>query len=335
MMRFPFDPVKWSFNQNNTLSVRSPWIDLDISVEDENKDWVQEAVYNFSRNPTIKSCQKLLSDLKDYRLSYIAPRSLERAETQLLLPKRSTLRWSLDPILNAARCPNNPDLFDPVTVVSYLEAYRLKGEAESDQERQKLPLSLDRLKDQDENRFFKVIALLYRQTYEVTKAVQRLLPDAISRFPAIAEPLTLFLEEEKGHDILMRLSLRQLGHEDPETLPLFSSIKKTLELFCEVCTSSPLALTLSVGFFEGSFYQKTDDLAECIKRSSNPKAALGYQRHFEINQEGQHTEMIFELASSLPAQSKEEVEYATACLEALTLYGQEADTEALLQIKAS
>lgn len=334
-MRRPFEPVQWSFDQNNILSVRSPWIDLDIDIDEENKAWVQEAVHNLSRNPEIKSCQQLLSDLKEYRLSYLAPRPLERPDSPTPLPKSLPLGWSLDPILTAARCPNNQDLFDPVTLVSYLEAYRLKGEAESDQQRQNLPLSLERLKDQDEERFFYVIALLYRQTYEITRAIQRLLPDAILRFPVISEPLTHFLEEEKGHDTLMRLSLRHLGYEDPETLPLFNSIKKTLELLDEISKASPLAMTLAVGFFEGSFYQNTDDLAECIKHSSNPKAAIGYQRHFEINREGHHTEMIFELAAALPAQLKEEVEYATACLEALTLYGQEADTEALQHIKLS
>jgi hypothetical protein len=328
-----------------------PWVSLDIDVLPSEKGWIELAINSLHSNPYHPFVQKFLEQLKDYTVAYIAARkkselselqadsvkkyanlqqfadphalvqSLDQEAYQsirTILPQQWT--WSIDEVLRISQIEES-NLYDSLTVVSYLIGKRLTNESLTAGLRLDLPKELDRLRIRDEERFFEVMKMLIRQTHYITTVFDNYARPSLEVFKKAQSLILQYLQAEKNHDHLMKAALIELGCDNPNLIKPFEVTVLVMNLFKWAASNSPLAFTLMIGFFEGSNYQDTDPLADVLMASSKPKAGRGYAIHYEINKNEQHNKVITNLANYLEPRVKEEVIYATRILELATLLG--------------
>jgi hypothetical protein len=321
-----------------------PWMTCEVEVDDQNKDWVQQALTDLKQNSKSPSAQKFLRQLEDYPISYVASRSQvqlrEPKDNQLLrnidvsspralaktlnpnldleLPK--AWNWPLVDIFSKAQMGSSSH-YDPLTLVTYLIGERLNAESQTDQIRIDLPQNLDVLRQKDEAQFFEIMKKIIRQTHYITNHLQECVQPALTIFKEARPLIQQFMDEERGHDRLMINALKELGCEHADEVEPFASTILVMDLFKKAAEESPLAFTLMIGHFEGSSFEETDPLADVLARSSRPAAATGYAIHHEINTEEQHNKVIYDLAPHLGCQSEPEVTFAARALELATILG--------------
>jgi len=339
--------IRWISNLSK-ISLELPWIELEVEVDEHEKDWVNEALKEIQSDHTKPLAQRLLHKLDEYPLSYIAARpqsALRKTSTEssgdisvdLESPKTlahsinpnlkelqtqlpATWHWSLKHILDISRIENTL-LHDPVTLVTFLIGKRLAHESLTDQIRTDLPKNLDRLRDMDEPCFFEVMKTMIRQTHYITSYLQECVRPALSSFKAACQVVQQFMDEEKGHDRLMIDALKALGCEDFSGIEPFDSTVLVMDLLKRTSQECPLAFTLMIGHFEGSVIEESDPFADLLAKSSCPASAKGYAIHHEINKREQHNKMILKMAQYLGLQSEQEVKYAARALELATTLG--------------
>lgn len=354
--------VQWRADREG-FQLFLPWVSLDIDVLPDEKAWVEEAIDSLHSNPYHPTVQKFLEQLKDYTVAYVASRKKEEfgvvgdvtfkeisnqqqfksphtlaqsldqdayQEIQEALPPQ--WEWPIEEVLRVSKIAGS-NLYDPLTIVTYLVGQRLASESFSEELRKELPQKLDRLRIKDEDRFFEVMKTLIRQTHYITNTFEKCMSLSLDSFQQARELIIGFIEEEKGHDRLMEASLRELGCNNPNLLKPFATTTLVMNIFKWAASYSPLAFTLLIGYFEGADYQDTDPLAEVLKVSSKPKAARGYALHHEINKNEQHNTMITELANYLEPQSENQIICAAHILELAVILGEMGDNILISLIK--
>ncbi len=148
--------IHWN-NKGDSFGLSLPWLSMEIDVEEEDKGWIQDATNNLQSSPLNKNVQRFITQLKDYPVSYIQPRNLEDFKGKDLQPcpnlsidtstppallktfgcpiadelKNESIpawTWDWEKVLGKARIPGT-DLYDPVSLISYLICDRLEWES--------------------------------------------------------------------------------------------------------------------------------------------------------------------------------------------------------------
>jgi hypothetical protein len=351
----PHEPlsVQW-IPLTSMLSLNLPWLSLEIEIEEEQKEWITQAVEKLKSDPTHALTQKFLENLREYPVSYYKARPIEEIPSReglmpeeflafdLVTPRsliksiNSSLQqhipdllpdvwsWSAEEMSKAAQIQNS-NYYDPLSIVSYLIGKRLETESITGQVRADLPQQLDKLRENKESLFFDTMKILLRQTHYVTNRFEKCSGPALQKFSAAESVIKKFMDEEHGHDRLMVASLKELGCDDVNTISPFDTTVLVMELFKNAAQTSPLAFTLMVGYFEGVTIAESDPLADVLEKSTKPQAAKGYALHHKINKDGDHSNVIFELAEFLPLLTKEEVMYGMRILKLASVLGVMSD----------
>lgn len=353
---FPFLKTCW-YDDKSGFTLSLPWVNLEIDVTEEDLPWVEEAIAFLHVDNNREAVQKFLNILGDHFVAYIKPRMTAENEGQnskilsnsgavaaiplqtprelagSMMAKQVSLRnlpldsewqWDLEEICHVSRIEGT-EFYDPVTVITFLRGMMLEADAKTDQFRLNIPESLDRLRRYDEKKFFEFMKGMLRQTHYITQKFQEYAPASLSSFVEAADQITQFLKEEKGHDKLMEHSLKVLGCENPKEIDASLETILTMEIFKKSIEVSPMAFVVMVGFFEGGEYGESDPIADVLKQSSLPDSALGYQRHFEINREENHNNMVYILAQKLPLQTYENVLFTVRALELICFLANYSD----------
>lgn len=337
--------VKWTTDKKS-FNLSLPWLTMDLSVNEAEKPWIKDATLNLHKTPLSETTQKFIKNLKDYPIFYYSPRSLKDFNEQnLQIPPllsvnvsspqkfietvgisfEPTLKkdipaqwvWDWDKILSKARIEGT-ELYDPMSFVSYLICYRLEWESTSWSGQDGLGQLLEKFLQEDENKFFKAIGWISRQSWYVTMESCECLRAALDYFPKAKDLIQHFIMDEAGHYKFMEQVFNDLNL-NKEDFQVGPATKWLLASHGRMAALSPLAFSAMINLFEAAYYEGEDPISRVVKRSSKPNAARGYDLHYKINQEHRHCDMPVVFAQRLAPQTKEHLQITLAIFE-LTLH---------------
>jgi hypothetical protein len=323
------------------FSVIAPWLELEVDVEaDQASALFKTSERVQAHEHTLEADQAFLALFREYPLLRVLPR-IPRQIADLSLkeefpdfPKPSDLEetfstakadsdsinrnweWRIDEILEGCKIASS-DLYDPLSAYSLIRELRLKSQYSNSKDTQILR-SLGLMKTMNESLFFKTMIRLLSQTYFITSSCENAISPALS-FPLIQPLVTDFLAAEHGHHHLVMDSLRGLeGTYDLNVV--FPETKESIALLTYSAAQSALAFSCLVGAFEGNDYSDVDPLATLLLESSRPAAALGIQRHYLINKEGNHSAVGESFVRMLGPVTRSSVIFSAHLTELLCLY---------------
>lgn len=337
-MHVPYPSLKTTWHDGGkSFDIILPWLDMTIDVDQKDAHWVREATTLLYQKTSSPSVQKFFDTLKDYPLSYQAPRREEdfKGKNLQLSPQTggkidfstpeafvhslsaplgddlkhtlpSQWTWDLETILSATKMPES-HLYDPVSVVTYLICYRLQWESTTWSGQDGLGRSLEALLEQDEEKFFWVMGWISRQSHYITTQFHISVQPALKHFPAAKKEIQHFIQDEVGHHKFMEQTLHDLGFKGPEEFSLGQATRWILDAFEEMGRLSPLAFSAMINLFEAAYYEGQDPLSRVLKKSSKPEAARGYDLHYKINQEHRHCDMPVIFSKKIAPQTKDHV----------------------------
>lgn len=211
---------------------------------------------------------------------------------------------------------NGIEFYDPITAFQLIRRQRLINELQHNFKNKLIDFSLPNLLSKSNVELFKKIMVgLFRINHFVTKNCKVAIEPALKNFPLISTEIKEFLKDEKGHDKLMELSLRKLGIMNPDEIPLYMDSISSVSALYYASQHSAFALLCLIDAFEGVTYQGSDPLADLMRQSPWPAAAVGIERHFNINKDGDHHLFSLQLLEKLPAISLSELMVATRLCE--------------------
>lgn len=315
-------------DKDSCLKLSLPWLSFEVEVEERNKDWVADAVEHLKASNN--NVQRLIEELKAYPIFYFKPRSLKEFEGKDLQPcpeidfDSSTPRslistfgckldeslrkelypqwtWNQDKVLKKARIENT-DLYDPISLISYLICYRLEWESTSWSGQDGFGQFLESLLKKDEEQFFQAIGWVTKQSWYVTTKTYKAMEPALIYFSKARDQIDHFIKDEIGHHKFMEQVFRDIGLKK-EDFSVGSATKWLIAAFERAGTLSPLAFSAMINIFEAAYYEGQDPISRVIKMSSKPQAAQGYDLHYKINQEHRHCDMPLQLSSYLAPQT--------------------------------
>lgn len=341
---YPALNIIWDENSLSFI-VKTPWVQIDIDIEENEKEWIKDAIVYLHDDPTRSTVQQFLKSLNDYPLSYYKTRDLDffqekNLSEDLLIdidfssPSKfintigimfnqdlqddipQNWMWDWKSICERARIKDS-DLYDPLGFISYLICYRLDWESQTWSGQNGLGHILTKLLETNETRFFQAIGWITKQSWYVTQESCQCLKKALKTFPEAQEEIHHFIKDEAGHYKFMNQVFEDLELDGdnfnvgPATHWLLASHGRMAEI-------SPLAFSSMINLFEAAYYEGDDPISRVIKKSSKPHAARGYDLHYKINQEHRHCDMPLIFGQYLAPQSKEHL-YLTLAVFELTL----------------
>jgi len=356
--------IKW-YDDFKGIDLLLPWMIMSIEIDDQEKYWVREAIDNLHNKPSLASVQKFLKSLNMYPIAYKAPRLVEEIQDPDLQPPPDTLdhldtttpttfltslniplsqqyydwapkKWSWDvaAILNKSQIPNT-NLYDPVSVVTYLILYRLNWERDTWSGQDRLVQGLENLLQKDEQKFFHIMGWISRQSHYVTKQFHVSVLPALEHFPKARKEIEHFITDEVGHYKFMEQTLEALGFKSIESVEVEEVTRWMLDVFEEMGKISPLAFSAMVNIFEAAYYEGEDPLSRVLKKSSKPEAARGYDLHYKINQEHRHCDMPIIFSSRCGPQPKSHVALTVHLFEITLYFLDKMEEKALLDMNSS
>ncbi len=311
-----------------------PWLSMEFDVEQKDKDWIRDAAANLHTNPLNENVQKFIRELKDYPICYVKPRALDDFEGKDLqecpdvavdpstpsrlietfgCPIEDSLKkdalpawtWDWEEVLDKARIQGT-DLYDPVSFVSYLICYRMDWENRTWSGKNGFGNFLEALRQQDEEKFFKAIGWVAKQSWYVTTESYDAMKPALTHFPKNGGWVEHFMTDEIGHYKFMEQVFDDLGL-DKDDFSVGDATKWLLDCHKRTAGISPLAFSAMINIFEAAYYEGEDPISRVVKHSSRPHAARGYDLHYKINQEHRHCDMPTNLAACLSPQTRDHV----------------------------
>lgn len=321
--------IDWS-DTKDSFKLSLPWLSMDIDVEKEDKAWLQEATHYLQLSATNDNVQKFMEGLKDYPVFYVQPRQLKEFKEKDLQPcldisidpstpaqliatfgcdiadelKESALpawTWDQKKILSKALIPGT-DLYDPISLISYLICYRLEWESTSWTGQDGLGQFLEKLLNRNEDEFFQAIGWISKQSWYVTSTAWHGMEPALIHFPKAHDLLEHYIHDEIGHHKFMEQVFEDINL-NKEDFPVSEGTKWLLASHERAAEVSPLQFSAMLNIFEAAFYEGQDPISRVIKLSSKPHAAQGYDLHYKINQEHRHCDMPLLLAKYLAPQT--------------------------------
>jgi len=321
--------IHW-VNNDNSFNLSLPWLSMEIDVTKEDRGWIKDATNNLQSSASNNNVQRFIHELKDYPIFYIQPRSLKDFEGKDLQPctqigvdsstpsqfistfgcdladelKEDVLpawTWDWEKILSKARI-SGTDLYDPMSLISYLICYRLEWESTTWSGLDGFGQFLERLLEHDENKFFQAIGWVSKQSWYVTTESGQAMEPALTHFEKAQEGIHHFICDEAGHYKFLEQVFRDI-HLDKDDFPVGAATKWLLAAHKRTAFLSPLAFSALINIFEAAYYEGQDPISRVIKLSSKPQAAQGFDLHYKINQEHRHCDMPIRFASCLAPQT--------------------------------
>ena len=327
--------VSWvdpSPTRGEGFDMELPWLSIEMDVTEEDKGWIQDAVAHLHTDPLSDNVQKFIQELKDYPICYTKPRMLKDFQGQDLqpchdmsvdpstpsrlietfgCPIRDALKqdippgwtWDREWILDKARIEGT-DLYDPLTLVSYLICYRLDWENRTWSGQDGFGKLLEATLKEDEQRFFNMIGWVAKQSWYVTTESYEAMKPALTHFPKNGGWIEHFMTDEIGHYKFMEQVFDDLSL-NKEDFPVGDGTKWLLDCHKRTAIISPLAFSAMINLFEAAYYEGKDPISRVVELSSRPHAARGYDMHYKINQEHRHCDMPTNLAACLAPQTRD------------------------------
>lgn len=323
--------IVWTPDRDGFL-LSLPWLSIDIEVEPQDKGWIEDAINHLQSPISNQNVQRFITDLKDYPVFYIKPQPIGSFTGKDLQPcpdlkvdsttpsalietfgceianelKESAIpvwTWDHKKILSKALIPGT-DLYDPISLISYLICYRLEWESTTWTGQDGLGKFLEKLLERDEKQFFQAIGWISKQSWYVTSTSYQGMQPALIHFEKAADLLDHYIRDEVGHHKFMEQVFEDLNL-NKEDFPVSEGTKWLLAAHKQTAYLSPLAFSAMINLFEAAFYEGQDPISRVIKLSSKPHAAQGYDLHYKINQEHRHCDMPLHLAAHLAPQTYE------------------------------
>nr|MBA3812998.1 hypothetical protein [Alphaproteobacteria bacterium] len=292
--------------------------------------WILDATRRLQSHPSSPNVQRFIHDLKDYPIFYIQTRKLEDFKGQDLQPcteltidsstpaqllstfgceiadelkaeALSAWTWDWEKILSKARIEGT-DLYDPLSLISYLICYRLEWESGSWTGHDGLGQFLENLLNHDEEQFFQAIGWISKQSWYVTSTSCQGMQPALTHFDKASELIHHYICDEAGHYKFMEQVFQDINL-DKDVFPVAPGTKWLLAAHKQTAVLSPLAFSAMLNLFEAAYYEGQDPISRVIKLSSRPHAAEGYDLHYKVNQEHRHCDMPLKLANFLAPQT--------------------------------
>lgn len=352
-----FDEIKYvpyrqtAFASTETgINVSSPWLSLDVDVEDEQKAAVERVLGRVASGTGLTAdieVQNFLAFFADYPLLHAAPRERAPSQDATYASQATELmhaqgprqflealnpfaeidiarafsyfpdswEWSSDQIAAEACIAGSDALFDPLSVYTAIRAKRLQFQIENADIAHQLLKNLEALREHDEAKFFRILAILLSQQYYVTRECCSCLDPAIENLTLIQNQIRTYKDEEVHHDRLILKSIRELTDQPESEFAFAPEVKLEIEVIKYAAKTCALGFSALVSIMEGTVYPDSDPVGDVLKKSSRPHAHAGVEAHFQINKRGNHTAIPESFVKQLPAVTAETVAIATRLAE--------------------
>ena len=320
---WPYDEVTIEVGtKSDNVLIKSPWVEAKMPVTETNKNTLENLIPKF-KNTSLNGedlpyLNQIFSKLSDFPFCYILPTKKENkilnnhsiinsgeekssmaellglisqrldpkkedisafSDLETKLPRKEWL-WDADAALSFAKFA---DKVHPESLFSVTRRYHFLELLESDTGIEGFNF-IESLQDEE---YAKGASLLVRQNHYVTQKCQKSLLPAVSVAQDAKGLVEEFIAEEKGHDRILNIALKDLS-ENPESIPASSHTIVLMYLLEYSAQTNFLAFAMIVNFFERSSYQETDPLAQLLIKGGFTKAAKQINHHMEINDAGGH-----------------------------------------------
>lgn len=337
MFHIPYEKMSVSWletGQGNRLLLSLPWVSMEVGVQEQDRDAVRDVTACLHTDPLNANVQKFIEAFRDYPVSYVQPRKLEAFENKDLqecpplavdpstpatllatfgCPIDPSIQedvipawtWDQEKILDKARIEGT-DLYDPISLVTYLICYRLEWESGSWLGMEGFVSFLETLLNRDEKEFFQAIGWISKQAWQVMTEFCPSMEPALTHFSKAKGAISRYIAEEVGHTKFMEQVFREL-HLEKEAFPVGSGTRWLLDAYKRAAVISPIAFSAMVSLFEAAYYEAEEPIGSVIRRSSNPGAARGYELHRKLNEDYRHCDVTCHFASYLAPQTRSHV----------------------------
>jgi hypothetical protein len=278
---------------DDQIQVQSPWMEIELEVDRpySNEEILKELrIYPFSNVVSKPDQQFKVQHPKEYDFS-----PLEFLNNVLGIRISAELKdyfntnvWNINARYILEKSALSDDLFDPVSIYCMLRHQKyleVQGEKEEDS-------LIDLLKQNETNkaRFLNIIVQMLKHNYYVTSQCQNSIRDAQDRLDAPRALVAEFVQEERGHDLILAKAVASLGM-DPNMLVYYQ--ESILMMKCLKWASSNqngfTAFCCLLEQFEGSSFDEIDPRADYLKNFKGYEiAAECIQKHHRINVSGEH-----------------------------------------------
>lgn len=329
----PYPSTRFTLS-GNTLSVASPWLDLEVEVDDDTAGllckpdglgWLGDA-----------RVQQFLAFLKEFPLLNVAPRrmlepraplraapdnaALSPRPGELVAAMRARLgiayenqallgdvyEWNLDEVLEFCRIPGEEQLYDPYAAYTFIRGRRLQYQFEQMSQSSVVVAYLDALRRANEGAFFEAVIDVMSQQFYVTRQCTACLHPALEN-DDIRAAVEAYIAEEQNHDRLILSSIQAVSDRRVEDLFFAPGIMVETELIRYAASVCPLSFACLVSIMEGSAYPEHDPVGELLRKTSRPQAAKGIEAHFQINKTHNHTAIPETFVVCLPPVDRDTV----------------------------
>jgi hypothetical protein len=374
MLRWPYDETRFERIDDSNWAVTSPWVKTRFEVPPDSLqaeflarfEQLRRAVDEGAAElglPELQAIEPVLEALKALPVSYLLPRAgltgaaplagpaipgaalstpislLEYAAPELVaenpdfwsahLP--ATWLWSTDECFEFSRLSESPPLCDPLSASTVLRRYFLLDSLERNRTKD-LYAALDAEPAGSET-LKRAVGLLVSLNHHVTLRCEPSIRPALDIAGPAEQAVLSFLDEEKGHDLLVGQAVKDL---DPATLPARAPLSARALMKCleGVARHSMLGLSAAVNLFERNIYEAEDPFARYLKKIGKPLAAAIFQKHRDINTEGEHENEADAFLDGMGPIGPEYLEQAGRWVELVTVVAHTVSTEVIAELAA-
>jgi len=341
------------------LSVTSPWIMIDVEVDEDLEklhdivNSIEGNVENFKR-PEV---QEFLRFFVDYPISFMKVKKPNASIPQKgkckisdYIPSKMELLKKVDPSIDETFLErmginkkwNNSisdalnfshiidDKYSPIALYSYLNYLMFVTDYTGEPVYEKL----NELKQNNESDFFEVVKLILRQSYYITSNCCDSISPAIELSDSTRDLAINYEKSERGHHMLVERSFSALCDDDISKYKLFDQTQFCMTLLKYTAQNSMMSFASSLTAFESSGFGEEDQIARLLRASSKPLSANGLDKHFEINAKEGHAMIGLEFVKLMDVISRDDVISACIAIEVQTELGHSSQNKVMEYIKS-
>ncbi|MEI8025504.1 MAG: hypothetical protein WCI18_04065 [Pseudomonadota bacterium] len=325
---YPETRVQWVDKSQGTFSIRTPWILVSGSVDEEHLHSIDQALNAINSFDTSFNQEMLanyfLGQFCEYPVSHVKPRKLNQYVDEKPAPldcdvsrlddfanqalRFKTLIWNVEDILHLSRLEGESDLYDGISIITAIRRLRLLSTSSNIGIQQSISRLLEEKNSDTKEYIVKMQRLLEHSLY-ITQNAVNILQESLGRHRHADELLQSFISSETGHDLLVQKSLKVFGGPRKNwNNALLDEVKMIMDVLRYAGKSSLLALSALIEGFEGVKYDsEPNNIWNMLDNIPGfAKASTGVREHQRINDQHDHSNICLELASVLPPITREE-----------------------------
>lgn len=302
---WPYDELTISrADRPNGFVFRTPWLDVTMEVGEGRAQEISSLAERFSAGRVgpeiLREVSALFSQLQDYPLSYILPRTNWRAPGDAkpdLHALRSTLpetadsprsgQWDFD---SAIQFSSGRSGIDPLSLFSVVRRFHLLDSVQRNKTGELLEF-LKKIKD-DAGHFANACALTTKQNEYVTQECNASLEPALAIAGTAEGRVRDFIKAEMGHDKLLGRAMAAFSNVSPEYLQVLPPTNAIMDLLKFAAQNHFLGFCMIVDMFERSAYTDRDPFSKVLEDGGLLDAAKQIEIHKKINDSGSHENVV-------------------------------------------